>query len=287
MPSTVMIDGQLVPPSLAQVSVFDRGFLYGDSVFESLRSYQGVLFGLDEHLARLERSAQRVFISMPIGLDALRAEVLHAVAIQASAESYVRLTLTRGIGRALGLDPELASDPLRVLIVTELELPPTDIYEAGISAITFRAERPSDAPAVTDAKIGNYLLAVLAMRAARAVGAREALLYDSAGQILEGATSNVFAVFQGRLRTPPETAAILPGITRGHVLRLARAAGIAVELSALPKVALAQADEVFVCSSIRELVPVVNIDGHPVGSGVPGPVTRDLLSRFRQAAASG
>jgi branched-chain amino acid aminotransferase len=287
MSSTVMIDGQIVPPDAARVSVFDRGFLYGDSVFESLRSYGGKLFALADHLARLERSAERVFIPLPVGVEVLAREIREAVAVQASPESYVRLMLTRGIGRALGLDPELAGEPLRVILVTALERPPPEIYEQGISVITFRAERPSDAPGVADAKIGNYLLAVLAMRAARRAGAREALLEDSAGNILEGSTSNVFAVFQGKLRTPPESAAILPGITRAHVLAQARAAGIASELCTLPKVTLKAADEVFVSSSIRELVPVVAIDGHPVGSGVPGPLTRMLLQIFRQAAERG
>ena len=285
MSSTVMIDGELVAPERAYVSVLDRGFLYGDSVFESLRSYQGTLFALDEHLARLKRSAEGVAIRLPVSLETLRNEVLRAFAAHGSPNSYVRLTLTRGIGRSLGLDPELADEPLRVLLVTALTPPPPEIYEHGISAITYRAERPSDAAGVADAKIGNYLLAVLAMRAARAAGAREALIEDSHGQILEGAASNVFALIAGKLRTAPESAAILPGITRGHVLELARSSGLKVELRAFSKAELGHAQEVFVCSSIRELVPVVSIDGNPVGTGRPGPTTRELLRSYRAKAA--
>ena len=287
MATTVMLDGLLVPPERAVVSVFDRGFLYGDSVFESWRSYEGSPFALDEHLARLEHSAERVLIALPVSRATLRAEVLSAMAAHGSAEAYVRLTLTRGVGRALGLDPELAERPLRVVLVSTLSPPASELYEVGIAAITFRAERPSDAPAVTDAKIGNYLLAVLAMRAARDKGAREALLLDAQGNLLEGATSNVFAVFRGTLVTPPETAAILPGITRAHVLRIARDSGVPVELRSLPKAELAQADEVFISSSIRELVPVVSIDGQRVGPGLPGPVTRELLRRYREHAVRG
>src|ERR1700736_1470905 len=108
MVTTVMIDGRIVPPEQAVVSVFDRGFLYGDSVFESLRTYGGVPFALGEHLARLERSAARVLIELPVSLAVLRDEIMAALASHGSAESYVRLTLTRGVGRALGLDPELA-----------------------------------------------------------------------------------------------------------------------------------------------------------------------------------
>jgi branched-chain amino acid aminotransferase len=187
----------------------------------------------------------------------------------------------------LGLDPELSGDSLRVLMVTALTLPPSEVYEHGIAAITYRGERPSDAAGVADAKIGNYLLAVLALRAARARGAREALIEDVHGHILEGAASNVFAVFAGKLRTPPESAAILPGITRGHVLELARAAGMQVELCAISKAELVAAQEVFVSSSIRELVPVVSIDGQPVGNGMPGPTTRQLLRSYRERATAG
>jgi len=285
MATTVMIDGRLVPPEQAVVSVFDRGFLYGDSVFESFRTYGGVPFALDEHLARLERSAARVLIALPVSVASLREEILSALASHGSAESYVRLTLTRGTGRALGLDPELASEPLRVVLVSTLSPPPAELYDHGMAAITFRAERPSDAPAVADAKIGNYLLAVLAMQAARAQGAGEALLEDANGHILEGSTSNLFAVFAGTLLTPPETAAILPGITRAHTLRIAAELGIPVELRTPRKSELGKADEVFISSSIRELVPVVSIDGQRVGPGLPGPITRELLQRFREAAA--
>ncbi|HYP78188.1 MAG TPA: aminotransferase class IV [Polyangiaceae bacterium] len=286
MSNTVMIDGQLVPPEQARVSVFDRGFLYGDSVFESLRSYQRVPFALDEHLARLKRSAERVAIALPVSLDTLQNEILQALDVHASLDSYLRLTLTRGTGHSLGLDPDLAEAPLRVLLVTALNPPPATIYELGISAITHRAERASDAAGVAEAKIGNYLLAVLAMRAARLRGAREALIEDRDGHILEGASSNLFAVFSGVLVTAPETAAILPGITRSHVLSLARAQSVPIELRAIAKSELGSADEVFVSSSIRELVPVVSLDGQPIADGKPGPLTRELLRAYREHARS-
>ncbi len=281
-----MIDGSLVPAERAVVSVFDRGFLYGDSVFESLRTYHGKPFDLSLHLARLGRSAARVFIPLPISAPALEREVLQAIDAHPSSERYVRLTLTRGVGRSLGLDPELADTPLRVIQVMDLTLPPPELYERGISAISYRIERASDAAGVADAKIGNYLLAVLAMRAARAAGAHDALLMAANGDLLEGTTSNVFAVFYGKLVTPPESTAILPGITRAHILDLARASGVPVELRAIPKAELAGANEVFICSSIRELVPVVNIDGRAVGPGVPGSVTRELHRLYRAARLS-
>jgi branched-chain amino acid aminotransferase len=284
MQSSTMIDGVLVPPERAVVSVFDRGFLYGDSVFETLRTHGGRLSLLDEHLARLERSAARVFISLPVPLSTLREEVLNAVRAHGSAESYVRLMLTRGTARALGLAPELAEQPRRVVLVTALALPPPEVYERGIEAITFRIQRPSDELSVANAKIGNYLATVLALRKARESGASEALLENAAGEILEGSTSNVFAVIGGRLVTPPETAAILAGITRARVIDAARAAEIPLELRALARAELQHAEEVFITSSIREVVPVVKLDGQGVGPGTPGPIARELLRRFREAA---
>lgn len=286
MRSTVMIDGRLVAAESAQVSVFDRGFLYGDSVFESLRSYHGVPFALDEHLARLKRSAERVAIDVPVALETLRSEMLAALTAHGTSDSYLRLTLTRGTGRSLGLDPELAEKPLRVILVTDLVQPPAEIYELGISAITHRVERPGDVAGVAEAKIGNYLVAVMAMRAARALGAREALLEDRYGHILEGAASNFFAVFSGVLVTAPQSAPILSGITREQVLSLARARDLKVDLRPIARLELASADEAFVTSSIRELVPVVSIDGLRVGDGTPGPVTRELLRAYREHAAA-
>ena len=284
MECAVLIDGSLVPVERASVSVFDRGFMYGDSVFESLRTYGGVPFALDRHLERLQRSAARVALRLPVTLTELREEVERGLAALGADESYVRLTVTRGIGRGLGLDPTLADAPLRVILVTPFAQPAPELYERGTTAICFRSERPSDAAGVADAKIGNYLLGVLAMARAREQGAQEALIEDAHGHLLEGATSNFFVVMGERLVTAPETAAILPGITRARVLELARSRGLRVELRAIRKLELPSFEEAFVCSSLRELVPVVRIDGHPVGSGVPGPVTRDLLLAFRQLA---
>jgi len=283
MQGTVMIDGELVPPERAVVSVFDRGFLYGDSVFEALRTHHGKLVFLDQHLARLERSAERVLIRMPVSLAQFREEVLGAVSGHAKAECYVRIILTRGSALSLGLDPDLAENPKRVVLVTDLKLPPVEIHERGIAAVIERVERPSDAVGVASAKIGNYLVSVLALRAARAAGASEALLEDAHGNVLEGATSNLFAVLGGKIVTAPESAAILSGITRARVLEIASAAGYTIELRAIRHDEIARADEVFITSSIREVVPVVNIDGVAVGTGEPGPVARDLLLRFRDS----
>lgn len=281
MTRTVMIDGRLVPEARATVSVFDRGFLYGDSVFETIRTYGGVPFALEQHLARLKWSADRVFIPLPVSVEALDREVRSAVSAAANPESYIRVMVTRGQG-AMGLDPSTTDNPLRVIIVDRFEPLPEASYEQGISAITFQTQRFGDATQAAGAKVANYLVAVLAMREARAQGAQEALIRDHTGNIVEGSTSNVFAVRGSSLVTPPESAGILPGITRGRVISAAEELGLELEYHALSSARLFEYDELFICSSLRELLPVVRVDGRPIGEGVPGSSTRALLRRFRE-----
>lgn len=280
MTTLVMIDGKLFPEDEARVTVFDRGFLYGDSVFETIRTYDGAPFALDEHLARLEKSAAQVYIELPVSRTELTREVLEAVRAAGNAETYIRVMVTRGTA-PMGLDPLSAEHPLRVVIVAPLSSPPPAAYEKGIGVVTYRTQRTAEATPAATAKVGNYLVAVLALREALRAGAAEALIVDGAGFVVEGASSNVFIVRGGRLLTPPEDAGILPGITRRLLLETARAEGIPVDLEPLSLGGLAAADEVFISSTIRELLPVVRVDGTPVGSGRPGPVTQRLLAAFR------
>ena len=281
MPSAVMIDGELVSPERARVSVFDRGFLYGDSVFETVGTYGGKPYALIPHLERLRLSAERVFISMPIGVATLAQEVMTTVSAAGNDESYIRIMLSRGIG-PLGLDPEQADDPLRVIIVTSLKKPPAEAYQQGIAVITHRTRRTTEATPAEGAKIGNYLVNLIATREARRAGAEEALLVDAHGRVVEGATSNVFAIVNDLLVTPPEGAGALAGITRAGILRIAAGVGLRHEFRALRVGELRDAAEVFISSSIRELLPVVRIDGKPVGDGTPGPWTEKLLHAFRE-----
>lgn len=281
MTRVVMIDGELVAPQQATVSVLDRGFLYGDSVFETIRTYQGRPFALAEHLGRLGVSAGRVFIELPVDAATFAREVQRAVDATKNPESYIRVMVTRGTG-ALGLDPQAAELPLRVIIVDELKPPAASDYENGIKAITYQTQRFGDSTDAAGAKVGNYLVAVLAMREARARGAAEALVQDRSGRIIEGSTSNVFAVSGGRLVTPSESLGILPGITRARVLEAANALGLQVVYDALSRDRLATIDELFISSSIRELLPVVQVDDRPVAGGTPGPWTRRLLQEFRR-----
>lgn len=283
MSIVVSIDGRLCPPGEQVVSVFDRGFLYGDSVFETLRTYDGVPFELEEHLARLERSAALVFIELSVSRAVLRGEIATALSASGNPESYVRVMLTRGEG-ALGLDPALAERPRRVIIVQPLLQPPAEQYTRGIAAVSYRTDRVLDATTAQGAKVGNYLISVLGLRQAKQSGASEALIVDGRGRILEGGSSNVFVVDGVGLRTPPLEAGILAGITRARVLELAAELGLVVELGDVQLEAARHAREIFITSSIRELLPVVRLDGAPVGTGRPGPVFQRLLTAFRQRA---
>ncbi|WP_437647648.1 aminotransferase class IV [Sorangium sp. So ce362] len=318
MTRLVSIDGVIHRPEEAKVSVYDRGFLYGDSVFETIRTYGGEPFALEEHLARLERSAERIAIALPIPRDALAREV-RALIRAASApegagatagaagsagttgpaaplESYIRVMLTRGSG-PLGLDPALAGAPLRVVLVEPLKPLPGALYREGISVITTRTQRAGDA--APGAKISNYLESLLALREARAAGAHEALILDPSGHVVEGTTSNVFLVERrpparegaqeaGHLLiTPPREAGILVGITRANVIDVAGELGIPVCCEPVTMARLLAAEEVFITSSLREIVPVVRVDGHTLGAGLPGPKTRALHVAFRKKVGLG
>jgi branched-chain amino acid aminotransferase len=280
----VIVNGQVTPPETAAISVYDRGFLYGDSVFETIRTYGGEPFALDEHLARLERSADRVFIRPPVSTETLAAEVREGLRLSQNTESFVRIMLTRGTG-PLGLDPDLAEKPSRVVLVEPFVPPPTEAYENGIDAIVVHAARAADATPAAGAKVANYLTSLLAIREARRRGATEAFIVDARGSVLEGTTSNVFFVKGGELVTPPENAGILAGITRAHVLRAAAEIGVATALRDVREVELFDADELFISSTLREILPVVHLEGRPIGAGRPGPVTRRLHEAFRRYVA--
>ncbi len=274
-----VIDGQEHPPESAFVSVYDRGFLYGDSVFETVRTYGGALFALDEHLSRLAQSALKMGIELPISVEELATETLRAVAHASNHESYARIMLTRGSG-PLGLDPELADRALRVILVEPLKMPPREHYETGIEAHCVQTVRASDA--ADSAKLGNYLASALALRKARLAGADEALVVNRDGLVVEGTTSNIFAVVKGELITPPLDSGVLAGITRKHILDIAAEEGLVVSFRAMTPAELIQSDEVFLTSSIREILPIQKVDGHQIGDGRPGPLTRRLHRAFRR-----
>jgi branched-chain amino acid aminotransferase len=281
----VFLDGEVVAPEAARISVFDRGFLYGDSVYEVLRTFGGRPFALGEHLERLGRSAAGLALPLPPAA-AIEAAVRRTLEAAANPESYLRVMVTRGAG-AFGLDPALGGAPVLLVIARELELPDERLYREGASVAVVSVWRNHPRALDPAIKSGNYLNNILALAEARARGAYEALLCDAQGFVAEGSSSNVFLVTAGELATPPLGAGILDGITRRHILALAPGLGLRVAERPLRPADLAAAAEVFITSSIRGVVPVARVDGAAVGDGAPGPVTRALAAAYlRQAAAA-
>ncbi|MGB7474650.1 MAG: aminotransferase class IV [Polyangiales bacterium] len=280
----VAIDGEVVDSDEARVSVFDRGFLYGDSVFEVYRTYAGIPFAETEHLERLARSAARIMIPMPVSIETLSTEVRATLDAAGEGDWYVRVIVTRGTG-PLTYDPTTASAPCRVIIAAPVSVPPAERYERGIAVALLEASRPTDDARAAGAKASNYLANLLAVHEAKQKGAQEALMLGRDGQILEGASSNLFIVKDGKVRTPEPQPGILVGITRATVIAAAADEGLEVEEGEVRPEDLYGADEAFLTSSIREVMPVVSAEGRTIGSGRPGPVTKRLHAGYLRAVA--
>jgi branched-chain amino acid aminotransferase len=277
----VHVGGRIVPPEEARISVFDRGFLFGDSVYETVGTVGGRPFALSEHLDRLVRSAERIGLSL-LPRPQIEQAIASTLAAAGNAEARIRVIVTRGESGA-DLDPAAAGAPQLVVIVFPLSAPTSDMYEKGVAAeivsITRNHPRAID-PAV---KSGNYLNNVLALgEARRRSGAYEAILCAPGGSVAEGSTSNVFAVRSGEVWTPALSVGILDGVTRGQVLALCRDHGIPwAEVEHLTPDQLKSAQEVFITSATRGVLPVTSIDRQPVGDGKPGPVTRRLIGLYQ------
>ena len=277
----VHIRGQILPPENALVSVLDRGFLYGDSVYETIGTVDGRLYALDEHLDRLFRSAERIGLSPPPRAEITRA-IAETVTAAGNPESRVRVMITRGVG-PLDLDPASATHPELVVIVAPLGGPTAAMYENGVGVAIVSVAR-NDPRAIDPAvKSGNYLNNVLALaEARRRPGVHEAILCAPSGSLAEGASSNLFVVKGAVVKTPGVAVGVLDGITRATVLRLCRGNAIAAEeVDYLAPDELRGADEAFLTSAARGVLPVTAVDGAPVGSGLPGPVTSRLRELYQ------
>jgi branched-chain amino acid aminotransferase len=278
----VHINGRITLPEEARVSVLDRGFLYGDSVYETIGTVAGRLYALGEHLDRLARSAERIGLSPP-PRQQIEQAIVETLAAAGNLESRVRVMLTRGVG-ALDLDPASATSPQLIVIVAPLGGPTADMYERGVGVHIVSVSR-NDPRAIDPAvKSGNYLNNVLALREARRLsGAHEAILRSGSGSLAEGASSNIFLISAGTVRTPALSVGILDGITRATVLELCKADGIPVlEVGHLAPDELRRADEAFITSAARGVLPVTIVDGVPLGAGIPGPLTRRLRALYRE-----
>ena len=278
----VWIDGAPVDAAEARVPVFDRGFLYGDSVYEVTRAFGGVAFALDEHLDRLERSAAGLLMRTP-SRAAIRAAVVDTIAASKLDDAYVRIVVTRGAGE-IALDPACADEPRLIVIVRPPKPPPPESYRDGVEvAIVGRTRYAPGVPTSTvdpQVKSGNYLGSVMAVAEARKRGAYEAILCDNVGRITEGSSSNFFIARGGWVSTPPLSVGLLEGITRRKVMQILDAEQIRWAEQALWPIDLQRAEEAFLTSSVRGVVPVTRVDGEPVGDGKPGPITRRVMQAY-------
>lgn len=273
-----------VDPEDARISVFDRGFLYGDSVYETMRTAGGHPLQLERHLARLRRSGDGIGLSIPFDDARLEDSIARTHAASGNDESYVRLVVTRGAGQVM-LDPRGSEDPLLVIIVKPLVLPTEQAYERGITAVIVGITKNAGTSIDPTIKSGNYLNNILALRQAIAAGGDDAIMCNPEGAVSEGATSNVFMVSAGRLLTPNMRTGLLPGITRQSVCEQAQALGCAVEETTILPDQLRAADEVFLTSSVRGIMPVTRLDGASVGDGRAGPLTRRLQRAYADSIA--
>ncbi|MBX7081536.1 MAG: aminotransferase class IV [Nannocystaceae bacterium] len=275
----------VVDPAAATISVFDRGFLYGDSVYETMRTVAGVPVERARHLARLHRSADGIGLGIPWSDDALADALARTHAATGNDESYVRMIVTRGVG-PLMLDPRRSEEPTLVVIAMPLVLPDAAAYSRGISAVIVGTTKVQGGMLDPAIKSGNYLGSILALRQAIAAGGEDAILCTPTGEIAEGATSNVFFVRDGVVCTPDLQAGLLAGITREVVCELVVALGLTLRTERVLPEQLRAADEVFLTSSVRGIMPVTTLDGRTVGNGSAGPITVRLSARYEAYLAS-
>jgi branched-chain amino acid aminotransferase len=275
----IYIDGRFVPREEARLSVFDHGFLYGDGVFEGIRAYNGRVFRLREHLDRVYDSARAIDLIIPVTKEEMSEIILETLRKNKLKNGYIRPIVTRGVGD-LGLDPRKCPKPSIFVIAVEWGAMYGDLYEKGLNAITVSVRRNPAEALPPNVKSLNYLNNILGKIEANYKGGDEAIFFDTNGYLSEGSGDNIFVVKNGAIYTPP-TLNNLRGITRAVVIELARSLGISLFEQDLGYYDLYAADEVFVTGTAAEVAPIVLIDGRSIGSGKPGPVTRQLMVSFR------
>jgi branched-chain amino acid aminotransferase len=281
MHAAVYVNGTISPADRASVPVFDHGFLYGEGVYETLRTYRREPFLFDRHMRRLHRSADMLALRVPDDDASMLAKVRQTMmALAEPGEAYIRILVTRGVGE-LTYNPAACPKPTLVIIVKPFPGQPERTFTEGIRVALVHVRRNHPQALNPQIKSNNLINNALAMQEAITRQGEEALMLNQAGEIAECAQSNFFLVQGGRVLTPPLAAGLLPGVTREFVLELARAVGIdAVEARLTPD-DLRSADEAFITGTTREITPVVAVDGLAIGSGRPGAITQKLMESFK------
>ena len=288
MAATVNVNGRVSSQEHAVISVFDHGFLYGEGVYETLRTYNGQPFLFDRHMRRLRKSADMLALPVPLSdaeIDGRFRETVKAAGLGDSPEreAYIRILVTRGIGE-LTYDPAACPRPSIVVIVKPNVPPPTEVFERGVKVSLVDIVRNHPGSVNPLIKSNNLLNNALAMQEAFRRGGYEGIMRNYRGELAECTQSNFFIVKHGAALTPPIDAGLLAGITREFIFEVGARSNISVREQVLRDDDLFGADEVFLTSTTRELVPIVQVDDRKIGSGAPGPITRALLDAFRKQA---
>ncbi len=275
-----MNDG-LVDRKDAKVSVFDHGLLYGDGIFEGIRLYDGCIFKLDAHLERLEYSAKAIMLALPWTRGELAAAVCETCRANGLKDGYIRLVVTRGEG-SLGLSVKNCDQPQLIIIADSIQLYPEEYYQNGLKIITVPTRRCNPAALPPAVKSLNYLNNILAKIEAQHLGYHEAIMLNDQGYVAECTGDNVFVIHKGKLTTPAASAGALKGITRDTALEIADKLGIAWQEANLTRYDIWVADELFLTGTAAEIIPIVEVDARPIGTGKPGPITAQFLDAFHQ-----
>jgi branched-chain amino acid aminotransferase len=277
------VNGIVTPAAEAKVSVLDNGFTFGDSVYETLRTYRGRPFHLERHLTRLRASASRLGIAIPQGDEVFAQRLDEILARAHNDESYIRMIVSRGEGD-VSYRFDRVQGPTVILLVKPYEPFPTSHYAQGVPVILSSVRRNHPSALDPAIKTCNLLNNILAMQEAQAKGALEPILLNAAGELAEGAGSNFFVVRGGHALTPPLGAGILAGVTRAALLEIGPSIGVPTREQALLPGDLFAADEAFLTSTLKEVMPICSVDGRSIAKGAPGPVTLRLLQAFREYA---
>jgi branched-chain amino acid aminotransferase len=285
MAATVNVNGCISNERDAVIAVFDHGFLYGEGIYETLRTYNGRPFLYDRHMRRLRTSAGMIALSIPFTDEQLASQIRDTTAAASldGAEAYIRVLVTRGVGE-LTYDIKATPTPSVVIIVKPLVEPSLETYERGVRVALVDIVRNHPASVNPMIKSNNLLNQALAGQEAIRRGAFEGVMRNYRGELTECTTANLFVVKDGVALTPPLDSGLLPGITREFLFEVGRDVGVSVREQVLRDDDLFGADEAFLTSTTREAVPIVEVDDRTIGSGVPGPVTRKLLNGFRDRA---
>jgi branched-chain amino acid aminotransferase len=278
----VYIDDDYVKKNMAKISVFDHGLLYGDGVFEGIRSYSGFVFKLDEHIDRLYNSAKYISLSIPLSKNEIKEKILETLRKNKLKDAYIRVVVTRGKGD-LGLDPRKCPKPSIFIITDKITL-----YEkTAIKAVTSSIVRNAGTALSPMVKSLNYLNNILARIEANRAGVDEAIMLNQRGYVSEGTGDNLFIIKDSIIITPPPTADILLGITRNTVIDLAKNRGIKVIERDITLYELYNADEAFLTGTAAEVAPLIEVDGKKIGDGKSGSITLKIIEIFNQTKMSG